>query len=70
MPVILRTPEEVDAWMTLPWKEAKNLQKKLPDGSLQIVGRGRKTDAPGMPFETMEVKEEPAEAPPAQGSLF
>lgn len=37
MPVILRTPEEVDHWMTAPFKEALQLQKPLPDDTLLIV---------------------------------
>lgn len=44
MPVILTTPEECEAWMTAPWEEAFSLQRPLPDGSLTIVGRGRKQD--------------------------
>lgn len=37
MPVILRTREEVDAWLTLPTVEALEMQKPLPDGALQLV---------------------------------
>lgn len=48
MPVILRTPEEVETWMTAPWEEARKLQRALPDGSLQIVSRGEKEDPPSM----------------------
>ncbi|SHF09679.1 Putative SOS response-associated peptidase YedK [Kaistia soli DSM 19436] len=44
MPVILRTPEAVEAWMTLPTADALVLQRPLPDGSLKIVARGAKQD--------------------------
>ncbi|MCB1466953.1 MAG: SOS response-associated peptidase family protein [Rhizobiaceae bacterium] len=46
MPVILTTPEEIETWMTAPWDVAKDLQRSLPDGSLQIVSRGFKQDPP------------------------
>jgi putative SOS response-associated peptidase YedK len=44
MPVILTKREEIDLWMNAPWDEAKDPQRKLPNGSLQIVARGRKKD--------------------------
>jgi len=44
MPVILRTAEAMDAWMTAPAVEALKLQRPLPDGALRIVARGTKTD--------------------------
>jgi putative SOS response-associated peptidase YedK len=44
MPVILRTPEEVDTWMTAPAAEALKLQRPLPDGMLRIVAHGTKED--------------------------
>lgn len=44
MPVILRTTDEVETWLTAPVAEALGLQKPLPDGSLQIVARGEKQD--------------------------
>jgi putative SOS response-associated peptidase YedK len=34
MPVILRTTEEIDAWLRAPWDEAKVMQKPLPDEAL------------------------------------
>lgn len=51
MPVILRTPEEVEIWMTAPWPEASKLQRPLPDGTLQIISRGVKEDPPSPPKE-------------------
>jgi len=45
MPVILRTPEELEMWMTAPTAEALTLQRPLPDGALSIVARGSKMDA-------------------------
>ncbi len=64
MPVILRTPEEVDSWLTEPWDVLKKkLIKSLPDGTLKVVGRARKKDGPGMPFEGDTVQE-------IQASLF
>ncbi|SFP24828.1 SOS response-associated peptidase [Tranquillimonas alkanivorans] len=38
MPVILRTPEEWETWLTAPWPEAAHLQRPLPGETLKIVG--------------------------------
>lgn len=65
MPVILTTREECEGWMSAPWSEAKDLQRPLPDGSLQIVARGVKKDEPSAGSEGF-----PAVKPPAQGDLF
>lgn len=35
MPVILTTPDEVETWLAAPWREARALQRPLPDA---IVG--------------------------------
>jgi putative SOS response-associated peptidase YedK len=47
MPVILRTAEEIDHWLTAPTAEALKLQRPLPDGSLIVVARGQKSDGQG-----------------------
>jgi putative SOS response-associated peptidase YedK len=43
MPVILTDKDEIETWLTADWKEAKMLQRPLPDVTLQIVER---EDAP------------------------
>jgi putative SOS response-associated peptidase YedK len=48
MPVILRTREEIDLWMTAPAPEALALQRPLPDDALMIVARGGKKDEGGV----------------------
>lgn len=47
MPVIFTQPHEVETWLTAPWEEASALQRPLPDGSLEIVARGQKSDGVG-----------------------
>ena len=59
MPVILTTPEEIETWMTVPWSEARQLQRMAPDDALVIV------DKPAT-----QIKFPQAVQPPAQGSLF
>ena len=44
MPVILRTVEEIDAWLTLSTPEAMTMQRPLPDGTLRIVAQGERSD--------------------------
>ena len=46
MPVILTDPGEIETWLTAPWSEACQLQRPLPDGTLRVVARGEKKDAP------------------------
>jgi putative SOS response-associated peptidase YedK len=48
MPVILRTEDEVEAWLTAPTEQIIALQQPLPNGSLSIVGKGTKFD--GLPL--------------------
>lgn len=44
MPVMLRTPEEWNAWLTLPFEDAKKMQRPLPDDAIKIVARGPRGD--------------------------
>lgn len=44
MPVILRTQEEIDRWMTAPAEDVPKLQQPLPDGALQIIQREKKRE--------------------------
>jgi putative SOS response-associated peptidase YedK len=45
MPVILRTTDEIEFWMTAPFEEALKLRQPLPNGSLQIIARGEREDS-------------------------
>ncbi|MBA3325277.1 MAG: SOS response-associated peptidase [Rhodobacteraceae bacterium] len=40
MPVILRTEEEAERWLSAPAAEALAMQRPLPDDALRIVARG------------------------------
>jgi putative SOS response-associated peptidase YedK len=46
MPVILRTAEECDAWLTAGAAEALHMQRPAPDDALKIVTTGEKEDPP------------------------
>jgi putative SOS response-associated peptidase YedK len=37
MPVLLTSKDEVEAWLTAPWEEARALQRPLPDNLLQLI---------------------------------
>jgi putative SOS response-associated peptidase YedK len=50
MPVILRTREEINVWMTEPWPGALKIQRPLPDSSLMIVARGEKQDETALTY--------------------
>jgi putative SOS response-associated peptidase YedK len=49
MPVILTKQEEIEIWMAAPAGEALKLQRPLPHGALEIVGRGVKKDEAPVP---------------------
>ncbi len=44
MPVILTRKDEIETWLTADWKEAKTLQRPLPDDGLMIVTRAETPD--------------------------
>ena len=44
MPVILRTPAEVDLWLAADAPKALELQRPLPDDALRIVASGERED--------------------------
>ena len=44
MPVILRTENEIEQWMTAEPEEALKLQRPLPDAALEIVATGKRKD--------------------------
>jgi putative SOS response-associated peptidase YedK len=45
MPVILRTEEECDGWMSAPGAEALKVQRQPPDASLRMVAQTAPPDA-------------------------
>lgn len=45
MPVLLTTADEVEAWLTRPWDEARVVQRPLPNGTLKIVPAPEKVAA-------------------------
>jgi putative SOS response-associated peptidase YedK len=47
MPVILRSIEEIERWMSAPAEDALKLQRPLPNGTLRIVATGEKEDGAG-----------------------
>ncbi|MFT4077505.1 MAG: SOS response-associated peptidase [Asticcacaulis sp.] len=79
MPVILRTPEEVERWFTIPYAEIEaEMQNPLPNGTLKVVNIGPKTDGaePNDAWPPKAIvplplpKTEKSGASAAQGDLF
>lgn len=72
MPVILTTDEEWEVWLQAPWSEARDLQRPLPDGELQIIDRLPLKFVPGLdqipePGDPLRL---PNAVPPAQARLL
>lgn len=44
MPVILRTKDEVNQWMSADIQDALTIQRPLPDGTLKIVKTGKREE--------------------------
>ena len=44
MPVILKTPAEMEAWLMAPWGEVAQMQKPLTDGAIMVVARNIRAD--------------------------
>jgi hypothetical protein len=71
MPVILRTEEEWDVWLRAPWSEARDLQRPVPDGVLEIIGKLPLRYVPGL--DDIPEPGDPLRLPmgaPAQPSLL
>ena len=51
MPVILRNKDEIEAWLTAPWSEAKELQRPLPDDELVLLDPTVKANADARPVQ-------------------
>lgn len=74
MPVVLTTPEEWEAWLGAPWSEARDLQRPLPNGVLQIVHRTALKYLPGVEGipsgDPLRPTPKPKPEEPEQPSLF
>ena len=53
-PVILKTPDEVDVWLSAETKDALELQRPLPDGALKIVARGERSDRKNLALDVAD----------------
>ena len=53
-PVILKTPDEVDVWLSAETKDALELQKPLPDGAPKIVARGERSDGKDLALDVAD----------------
>jgi putative SOS response-associated peptidase YedK len=53
-PVILKTPDEVDVWLSAETKDALELQRLLPDGALKIVARGERSDGKDLALDVAD----------------
>ena len=51
---ILKTPDEVDVWLSAETKDALELQKPLPDGAPKIVARGERSDGKDLALDVAD----------------
>ncbi|MHC1549374.1 SOS response-associated peptidase [Phyllobacterium sp. K27] len=59
MPVILRTPEEIDIWLNGPTREALQLQRPLPDSNLIVLPQEQKPTVDPIPTPEPLIEDEP-----------
>jgi len=53
-PVILKTPEEVDVWLSAETKDALELQRPLPDDALKIVASDERSDGKDLALDVAD----------------
>jgi hypothetical protein len=51
---ILKTPDEVEVWLSAETKDALELQKPLPDGAPKIVARGERSDGKDLALDVAD----------------
>lgn len=59
MPVILRTPEEIDLWLNGPTRDALQLQRPLADSDLIVLPQEQKAVVQPLPEPEPMIAEEP-----------
>jgi putative SOS response-associated peptidase YedK len=53
-PVILKTPDEVDVWLSAETMDALELRRPLPDGAFKIVARGERSDGKDLALDVAD----------------
>jgi len=52
--VILKTPDEVDVWLSAETKDALELQRPLPDDALKIVASDERSDGKDLALDVAD----------------